>query len=91
MITSSGTLGKVAIVPKHWSGWTANQHIIRVVPKDEKIAGYIYAWLNTDFGKELITRFSYGAVVNEIDQRHVAQIEIPLLANEDVQQEINDL
>ena len=30
MITCSGTIGKVTIVPKHWEGWTANQHIIRV-------------------------------------------------------------
>jgi type I restriction enzyme S subunit len=91
MITCSGTIGKIAIVPKHWKGWTANQHILRVVPADKKIAGYIYTWLNTDYGKELITRFNYGAVVNEIDHRHIAQVQIPLLKNKDIQQKINDL
>jgi len=91
LITSSGTIGKVAIVPKHWEGWTANQHMIRVVPANKTIAGYIYAWLNTEFGKALITRFNYGAVVDEIDQRHVAQVQIPLLKNKDIQQKINDL
>ena len=30
MITCSGTIGKVTIVPEHWDGWTANQHIIRI-------------------------------------------------------------
>lgn len=91
MITCSGTVGKVAIVPKHWQSWTANQHIIRVVPANKNIAGYIYTWLNTDYGKELITRFIYGAVVDEIDSKHVAQVQIPLLKNKDIQQEINSL
>lgn len=91
MITCSGTVGKVALVPKHWEGWTANQHIIRVVPTNKNIAGYIYAWLNTDYGKELLTRFTYGAVVDEIDHRHIAQVQIPLLKNKDIQQKINDL
>ena len=42
LITCSGTIGKVTIVPKHWDGWTANQHIIRVIPANDKIAGYLY-------------------------------------------------
>lgn len=91
MITCSGTIGKIAIVPKHWKGWTANQHILRVVPANKNIAGYVYAWLNTDYGKELITRFNYGAVVDEIDHRHIAQVQIPLLKNKDIQKTINDL
>ena len=56
MITCSGTIGKVTIVPKHWEGWTANQHIIRVVPANNKIAGYLYAWLSSDYAYPLITR-----------------------------------
>ena len=65
MITCSGTIGKVAIAPKHWDGWTANQHIIRVVPGNKEIAGYLYAWLSSDYAFPLISRFTYGAVVDE--------------------------
>ena len=91
LISRSGTIGRITITPKHWEGWMASEHIIRVVPTNKDIAGYIYAWLNTDYGKELLTRFTYGAVVDEIDHRHIAQVEIPLLKNKDVQQKINDL
>ena len=90
MITSSGTIGKVTIAPKHWEGWTANQHIIRVVPTNDEIAGYLYAWLSTDYAYHLITRYTYGAVVDEIDDKQVADIAIPLLYNETTQQAIND-
>jgi type I restriction enzyme S subunit len=41
LITCSGTIGRVALVGRHWSNWTASQHIIRIVPADNDIAGYI--------------------------------------------------
>ncbi len=91
LVTCSGTIGKVNIVPKHWQSWTANQHIIRVVPADNSIAGFIYSWLSSDYGYELIRRFKYGAVVDEIDGRQTSQVQIPLLKNKDSQKKINDL
>ncbi len=91
LITCSGTIGKVTIVPKHWSGWTANQHIIRINPSNSNIAGYIFAWLSTEYGTELIKRFIYGSVVDEIDNLQISQIQIPLLKNKVAQQKINDL
>ena len=90
MITCSGTIGKVMIVPKHWEGWTANQHIIRVMPANNKIAGYLYAWLSSDYAYLLITRYTYGAVVDEIDDKQISKITIPLLRDEDTQKIIND-
>ncbi len=90
MITCSGTIGKVTIVPKHWDGWTANQHIIRVVPTNNEIAGYLYAWLSSGYAYPLITRHTYGAVVDEIDDKQVSNIVIPLLRDDYIQQEINN-
>ena len=90
LITCSGTIGKVTIVPKHWEGWTANQHIIRVVPAGEHIAGYLHSWLSSDYAFPLITRYTYGAVVDEIDNKQVSQISLPLLKDEYVQKQIND-
>jgi len=89
LITRSGTIGKVALVPAHWENWVANEHIIRVEPVRINIAGYLYVFLATEYGRELITRFTYGAVVDEIDDRHVAQIPIPLLKDQKIQTEIN--
>ena len=91
LITCSGTIGRVALVGKHWDDWTANQHIIRVVPANKDIAGYLYIFLASDYGRTLITRYTYGSVVDEIDDDHVRQIPIPLLRNQDVQQQINSL
>ncbi|MYK17659.1 restriction endonuclease subunit S [Candidatus Poribacteria bacterium] len=90
LITCSGTIGKVAMVPKHWDGWTANQHIIRVVPPNDGIAGYLYAWLSSDYAYPLITRYVHGAVIDEINDWQVSEIAVPLLRDENVQRQIND-
>lgn len=91
LITRSGTIGKVALVPKHWEHWIASEHIIRVVPANIEIAGYLNIFLSSEYGHQLITRFTYGSVVDEIDDNHIRQIAIPLLKNQDIQNKINDL
>lgn len=91
LITCSGTIGKVALVGKHWENWTANQHIIRIVPANKDIAGYLNIFLASDYGFQLITRFTYGSVVDEIDDNHVRAVPVPILKNRSVQQEINKL
>lgn len=91
LITCSGTIGKVALVGKHWENWTANQHIIRVIPANEGIAGYISVFLSSEYGYRLITRYTYGSVVDEIDDEHVRSIPIPLLKNQNAQMAINEL
>ena len=90
LITCSGTIGKVAIVPKHWEDWTANQHIIRVVPPNDEIAGYLHAWLSSDYAYPLITRYIHGAVIDEINDTQVSEIVVPLLRDESMQSKIND-
>jgi len=90
LITCSGTIGKTALVPKHWENWTMNQHVIRIIPSSDSIAGYLYVFLSSPYGYELIKRFTYGSVVDEIDDNHVSQIEIPLISR-DIQDEINRL
>lgn len=91
LITCSGTIGKVTQVPKHWENWTANQHIIRIVPSSNEIAGYLSIFLGSVYGYSLINRFTYGAVLDEIDDNHIGQRLIPLLKNTDIQTEINNM
>ena len=91
LITRSGTIGKVAIAPRHWEHWIPSDHIIRVVPASKKIAGYLYIFLASDYGHELITRYTYGSVVDEIDDNHVRNICVPFLKNAAVQANINEL
>lgn len=91
LITRSGTIGKVVLVPKHWEHWVPSDHIIRVVPANKDIAGYLSVFLASDYGYRLITHYTYGSVVDEIDDTHVSSIPFPILKDADVQKQINEL
>jgi type I restriction enzyme S subunit len=91
LVTCSGTIGKVNIVPKHWDGWAGSQHMLRIVPVSADWAGYLYAWLSSEWALPLIRRHTYGAVVFEIDQHQLAEVPIPLLSDENQMREINAL
>ena len=90
VISCSGTIGKVNIVPKHWDGWTLSQHVIRVVPSSSDIAGYIYAWLSSPYCKMLILRNSYGAVIDELSDDQIGNVRIPILKDAEKMKIIND-
>ena len=91
LITCSGTIGNVALVPEHWDGWTASQHIIRVVPASENIAGYAYVFLASEWGRELLRRYKYGAVIDEINAEHVGDVPFPILRDKGIQERVNSL
>lgn len=91
LISAKGTVGKVVLVPKHWDGWAISSNIISVVPSSSDIAGYLYVFLSSPYGQELINRNIYGAVVDIIEPCHVAQVQIPILKDKVVQKQINDL
>ncbi len=91
LITRSGTIGRVALTPKHWENWVASDHIIRVVPASKEIAGYLYVFLESQYGYYLITKHTYGSVIDEIDDNQVGEIPIPILKDEKKQQRINEL
>ncbi|EPB2021943.1 restriction endonuclease subunit S [Escherichia coli] len=89
LVTCSGTIGKIALVPKHWQGWVASNHMLRILPNDN-FEGYLYAWLSSEWALPLIQRYAYGAVISEINQHHIAGVEVPLL-NESLMNEINHI
>lgn len=90
LITCSGTLGKVVLVPEHWDGWAGTHDLIRVYPFSDDVVGYIYCYLQSDIGKLLISRMAYGSVVDHIEPCHISQLPIPILRNAEVQCKIND-
>lgn len=90
LVTCSGTIGNITLVPKHWDKWAMTHDIIRLVTEAD-MTGYVYVWLKTDYASRIIKSFSYGSVVTHIEKEHLANVAIPLLKNQKTQQIINDL
>ena len=90
LVTCSGTLGNVMLVPKHWDNWAVTHDIIRVIPQSG-LEGYAWIWLQSDYVKAIIDGLSYGAVVKHVEIEHVASVPFPFLKNKDAQDKINSL
>lgn len=78
LVTCSGTIGRVQIVPHYMKNWTSSQDSIRVISCLEINSGFIYSWLSSDYGECLIKRQTYGSVITHIDREMLASIPIPL-------------
>lgn len=91
LITRSGTIGKTVIVPRHWNSWIPSDDIIRIVPINNEIAGFLFVFLQSDYGHTLIERLTYGSVISHIDDNHVRSVPVPLLKDPKIQKQINDI
>lgn len=85
-----GSLGDVVLPCKHFLNWAISDNMMQILSNKE-MCGYIYVFLNSEFGKVLIKRFTYGGVVDAIEPFHVQQVEVPLLKNKEIQERINTL
>jgi type I restriction enzyme, S subunit len=91
LVTCSGTVGRVMISLPEWNGWAASQHILRIIPKQDYPAGYIYAFLSSPMGQAQLTAQIYGAVVDELTEEQARSILIPIATNERERQQINHI
>lgn len=91
LVSDRGTIGTTALVPKHWNGYAVSQNVLKVIPANNSIAGYLYIYLNSEIGNCLVRRQTYGSVVDMIDNNSLSSVEIPLLKSKDIQSKINSL
>ncbi|NVN97382.1 restriction endonuclease subunit S, partial [Candidatus Nomurabacteria bacterium] len=74
-----GTFGKTSFVYNNFENYAASQHILRVIADEDLIdPGYLYAFLSSEYGYESITRYRWGALIDEIDDEDMSKIIIPL-------------
>lgn len=89
LVTDRGTIGKTVLVPKQMDGMAVSQNVLKIVPKMH--SGYLFCFLNSEYGQLLIKRQSYGSVVNMIDDICMGNIKIPMLSNKDKLNEIDNM
>lgn len=77
LITRSGTVGRSVIATRLLEGFILSDDLIRIVPKNDDVVGYLFAYLNTWVGQALLSKDQYGGTVKHIEPHHVASIPIP--------------
>lgn len=88
----SVSVGDVVLVPKHFeeNNVTASQNCLRIIA-DKNIAGYLYCYLNSEYGRAFSRKEIYGSTIDMIDPNKSAQIPVPIMYSQEKQNKINDL
>lgn len=69
LVTCSGTIGRISLVSDYWDGWSATNHLLRIIPNEGEInAGYLCTFLQSIYGQSQFQRLIYGGVVDEIGE-----------------------
>ena len=82
LITCGGTIGNAVYVDEQLSKCAISQHVIRIKPKEVGMSGFLYAFLTSEIGYQLITLFSYGSVIPQVEPHHLSRIPIPSFPKE---------
>jgi type I restriction enzyme, S subunit len=89
LVSCSGTLGNVSLVPEYWDGWALSQHGIRVVP-DKEYRGLVYSFLTLPTVKSLMVSRKSGSVIDEIYSEDIARVLLPIVSDK-VKGQLNEL
>lgn len=90
LVTCGGTIGNTVLIDAQLEKCVVSQHVMRVVPKDGILKGYLYAVLSSKIGKDLITMFTTGSVIPQIEAHHLELVPVPLL-DKDLMEQIDGL
>ena len=90
LVTCGGTIGNTVLIDRQLEKCVISQHVMRIVPIDDMLKGYLYAVLSSEIGKKLITMFTTGSVIPQIEAHHLELVPIPLL-EEEIMKHIDNL
>ena len=78
LISTDGTIGRVAIATKHVDGWAGSNNIARITYGNHNNQnGYLAAFLMSPYGQHQLKREIYGGVVDHIDISQIEEVLIP--------------
>lgn len=91
LISAAGTIGRMTYCGENLVGSFACSDILKVTPDESKIgSGYLYAFLASKYGLPLVVGGTYGAIIQHINEEHVANIPVPRF-DPDIEARINAL
>lgn len=90
LLPSRGSIGRCQLVGKHMQDWFISDNIIKIIHANKDIIGYVFCFLQSDYGRKLITKEVSGSVVDVIEPANIKNTPIPLLKNKIAQKTIND-
>lgn len=77
LLTRSGTIGNVTIVSKTLENKVFSDDVIRTSFINKEDLGYVYTFLKSEYGSNILKTNSYGSVITHIEPEHFKEMLIP--------------
>lgn len=78
LLTCSGVVGNVTAVYPHHLGKVITHDLLRIVPKSTSEYGWLYAYMRTDFFKQIAQAAQYGHMIKHIEVEHASEFPVIL-------------
>ena len=76
-MTRSGSTGIVSSVPKAWDKFAISEHVIRIIPDENKLPKeYLIAFLKSKLGQLELSKGIFGSVIEEISPKSISEINV---------------
>lgn len=79
LITCSGTIGRVFDVPMALDGWAGTHDLVRIIPHDPSMKGFLRAYLTSQFAQIQILGHTHGGQIDHVTDDQVASCLVPVL------------
>ncbi len=79
LITCSGTIGRVFDVPKALDGWAGTHDLVRIIPHDPALKGFLRAYLTSEYAQIQILGHTHGGQIDHVTAEQVASCLVPVL------------
>lgn len=79
-IQDAGTIGYLSFVTKFIDGVAATNNLIRVKPYEHDNSNfYIYCFLKSKQGQQILKSYEFGSVQKHIDNHQISKLQVPIL------------
>ena len=82
LVMASATVGRAIVATKAHENAIISHHFMRVSPAQEKLAGWVYAFLRSPQAMSMIKGSQYASVIRHIEPHHLAMLPVPEVSKE---------
>lgn len=77
LMMASATPGRCTLATNAHRDAFVSHHFMRVIPRDDKHAGWVYAFLRSSYGRALTSGAQYASIIRHIEPHHAEGLPIP--------------
>ena len=79
LVTCSGSVGRATLAHAPHEGVLISHDLLRVEPREEKLRGWLYAYLRSPQARAMMTAAQYGHIIKHLEVSHLNAVPMPVL------------